>query len=552
MSFMTRFAALILDLPPAITHLLEYQIDLPVPMHDGKVLLANRIAPVGGENQPIILIRNPYTPRGEKPDLISQLIAERGYQVVMQNCRGTWGSEGEFRPFQDDREDGLATLQWLSKQSWFSGSVGMYGLSYWGYAQLASAPGAPSFLKALVPQMAASRMYGAYRPHGALALDVALTWHYDKYVLNAQETTKGKRQAKAEKDNRLKKGFSHLPIGEADQAALGITAPFFQDILRSCEPGDPLWKAMDHSKLVEQINAPVHMIGGWYDFFLPDQLADYETLRAAGKQPYLTVGPWTHGDTPSVKTGLKESLAWYDTYLKGNRAGLRDTPVKVYIMGINRWINLPAWPPSSTSTSWYLQSGRRLSSGMPSSQSEPSCYQYNPADPTPSVGGAVRNGGPKDNRNLEARPDVLCFTSEPVSREMAIMGPVSAELFVRSSAEYTDFFVRLCDVSPHNGKSINICDGLAHLIPGEQPPDPEGIRRITVHLFPTAHCFKKGHSVRLQVSSGAHPMYMRNLGTGESIATGKAMRIADQEVFHDQSHPSSVTLPMVSLPDLRI
>ncbi len=551
MSFMTRFAAIILGLPPAVTHRLEYQLDLPIPMSDGKVLLANRVAPVGGDKLPIILIRNPYTTRGKKPDIISQLIAERGYQVVMQNCRGTWGSEGEFRPFRDDREDGLATLQWLSEQPWFSGSVGMYGLSYWGYAQLASAPGAPSFLKALVPQMAASRLYGVYRAHDTLALDVTLTWHYDTYVINAQETAAGKRQAKADQADRLKNGFFHLPVGSADQDALGFKASFFQDILRCDQPEDPLWAAMDHSKLVGKIEAPVHMIGGWYDFFLPDQLADYETLRAAGKQPYLTIGPWTHGDIPSVKAGFKESFAWYDAHLKGNRTALRAAPVKVYVMGINKWIDLPTWPPASTSTRWYLQSGRQLSPETPLGSSEPSGYHYNPADPTPSVGGAVRNGGPKDNRKLESRPDVLSFTSESVGHEMTIIGAVSAELFVRSSAEYTDFFIRLCDVSPHNGKSINICDGIIHLTPGNPPSDSDGIRQVTIHLSPTAHCFKKGHSIRLQVSSGAHPMYVRNLGTGEPIATGKAMRVADQKVFHDETHPSAVILPMIALPELK-
>lgn len=552
MSFMTRFAALILGLPPAVTYKLEYQIDLPVPMRDGKVLFANRVAPVSGENLPIILIRNPYTSRGTRPDVISQLIAERGYQVVMQNCRGTWGSEGTFRPFQDDREDGLATLQWLSEQPWFSGSVGMYGLSYWGYAQLASAPGAPAFLKALVPQMAASRLYGVYRAHGALALDVALTWHYDTYVMNAQDTAAGKRQAIAEKEDRLKKAYSHLPVGEADQVALGFTAPFFQDILRCDQPDDPLWSAMDHSKFVSMIEAPVHLIAGWYDFFLPDQLADYETLRAAGKQPYLTIGPWTHGDTPSIRAELKESFAWYEAHLKGNWAALRASPVKVYVMGINKWIDLPAWPPAATATHWYLQPGRSLSPRIPSRSSEPSCYRYNPADPTPSVGGAVRNGGRENNRKLEARPDVLTYTSEPVSHDITIMGLVLAELYVRSTAEYSDFFVRLCDVAPHNGKSINICDSLVHLTSGELLPDPDGIQCVKVQLSPTAHCFIKGHAIRLQVSSGAHPMYMRNLGTDEPLATGQTMRVADQEVIHDDSHPSAVILPVVSMPDLRI
>lgn len=547
MSLMSRFASRMLGLPPAVTHKLEVQIDLPVPMMDGTVLLANRVAPVGGERFPIILIRNPYTSRGKKPDLVSQMIAERGYQVVMQNCRGTWGSGGEFRPFQDDREDGLATFKWLAEQPWFSGSVGMYGLSYWGYVQLASGPGAPDFVKAFVPQMAASRLYGVYRANHTLSLATVLTWHYQTYVINAQESPREKRKAKARQSAALHKGFMHLPVGEADQAALSFTAPFFQEILRAEKPDEPLWKAMDHSTIVGQIEAPVHFIAGWYDFFLSDQLADYDTLQAEGKRPYLTVGPWTHAQSPSLKTGFKESFAWYDAHLKDNPTALRSSPVRVYVMGNNHWVDLPAWPPTTVPARWYLHSGRQLSQDTPDGDFLPSCYRYDPSDPTPSVGGAVLlNGGAKDNRKLEARSDVLIFTSEPLQQDMTIMGTVSAELFVRSTTKYTDFFVRLCDVLPKNGKSTNICDGIIRLEPDSNLPGTDGICRVTIHLLPTAYCFQKGHRIRLQVSSGSHPMHIRNLGTGEPDATATAMQVADQEVFHDPVHPSAVVLPIAS------
>jgi uncharacterized protein len=544
MSFMTRFAAQMLGLPPAVTHKLEYQIDLPVPMADGTVLLANRVAPVGGEGYPIILIRNPYTPRGKKPDLVSQLIAERGYQVVVQNCRGTWGSRGSFRPFEADREDGLATLKWLADQPWFSGSVGMYGLSYWGYAQLAAAPGAPSFLKALVPQMAASRLYGVYRAHGTLSLYTVLAWHYQMYVIDPLETPREKSRAKAQRSATLHKAFMHLPVQEADQIAIGSTVPFYQEILRNDKPDDPLWTAMDHSKIVAQIEAPVHFVAGWYDFFLPDQLADYETLRAAGKNPYLTIGPWMHAETPSLKVGFKESFAWYDAFLKGKAGSLRPSPVRVCVMGTNQWVDLPAWPPAVTPTRWYLKPGGRLSTDTSMGHADPSCYRYDPGNPTPSIGGAViSEGGAVDNRTLEARSDVLTFTSDPVTQDTTIMGPVSADLYVRSTTQYTDFFVRLCDVSSKSGKSINICDGIVRLEADLRLADQNGVRRIAIDLFPTAYCFRKGHCIRIQVSSGSHPLHIRNLGTGKSVATSIAMRVADQEVFHDADHPSAILLP---------
>ena len=549
MSLMTLLASLMLDLPPAVTHKIEYQIDLPVPMTDGTILLANRIAPQGGEKLPIVLVRNPYTSRGKKPDLISILIAERGYQVVIQNCRGTWGSGGVFQPFRDDREDGLATFKWLAEQTWFSGSVGMYGLSYWGYAQLAAGAGAPSFVKALVPQMAASRLYGVMYAHEILSLDVTLTWNYQTYVSNAQESDKDKQRANKLRKGALSKGFMHLPVGEADRVALKFTSPFFQDVLRYDRPDDEFWATIDHSKRVDQIEAPVHFIDGWYDFFLADMLTDYAALCKAGKQPYLTIGPWTHAGTGALKAGFKESFAWYDAFLRGNLAALRSNPVRVYVMGTNKWVNLPTWPPSSTATEWYLQAGGKLSTEAPVNETEPSRYRYDPANPTPNVGGTVLfDGGPKDNRALEARTDVLTFTSEAMTHNTTIMGPVSVDLYVRSTTEHTDFFARLCDVSRNGRKSINICDGIVRLTPLSQPAGKDGIRKVTIELLSTAHCFKTGHRIRLQVSSGAHPRYVRNLGTGEPVSTGSLMRKADQEVFHDHTHRSVLILPAFPTP----
>ena len=217
-------------------------------------------------------------------------------------------------------------------------------------------------------------------------------------------------------------------------------------------------------------------------------------------------------------------------------------------MGSKKWVDLRAWPPPTTATEWFLRSEERLSIDRPSEKSGHSSYRYDPLDPTPSVGGAVRvNGGAKDNRKLEARSDVLTFTSEPMPHEVTIMGSVVAELHVCSSLENTDFYVRLCDVSRYRKKSINICDGIVRFAPSALQGDTKGIRRIVIEMSPTAHCFKVGHRIRLQVSSGAHPRHVRNLGTGEPIATGTVMRSADQQVFHNTSHPSKVILPVASL-----
>jgi putative CocE/NonD family hydrolase len=541
MPLLTRLASRLLDLPAVVAHELECQVDLRVPMLDGVVLLANRIAPRDGEELPIVVIRSPYTPRGKKPDMTSRLIAERGYQVIMQNCRGTFGSGGHYRPFRDEREDGLATLEWLADQPWFSGKAAMFGLSYHGYVQLAAGPGAPEFVGALVPQMAASRLYGVQ--HGpALCLQGVLTWVYQQYVVHFAKSFLVQMRVAARRTGVLRKGYAHLPIGEADRVITGRTVPHFQEILRNQSPQDEFWAAMDHAKRVPDIQAPVHLVGGWYDFFLADQLADYQALREAGRNPYLTIGPWPHASLGGLKAGFQESLIWYDAHLRGNPDALRPFPVRVCVMGVDEWVDLPCWPPPATPTRWYLRAGGGLAPEPADAAEAPSRYRYDPADPTPSVGGAVvLGGGPKDNRKIETRKDVLTFTSAPMTRGSTVMGTVSAELYVRSSLEHTDFFARLCDVAP-NGKSINICDGIVRLTPGS--PVEDGVHRVTVSLSSTAHCFRAGHRIRLQVSSGAHPMHNRNLGTGEPIATAIAIRVADQEVLHDENHPSAVVLPL--------
>jgi putative CocE/NonD family hydrolase len=179
-------------------------------------------------------------------------------------------------------------------------------------------------------------------------------------------------------------------------------------------------------------------------------------------------------------------------------------------------------------------------------ESEPDCYRYDPADPTPNVGGAGMGKvtGPKDNRTLEARADVLTYTSSRLDRDIEAIGPVSAELFIRSSLEHTDFFARLCDVDP-SGKSMNVCDGLLRLVPGRPAPEPDGCLKVAIDLWPTAYRFRRGHQLRLQVSSGAFPRWARNLGSGEPLATATTLCTADQSVYHDPAHPSAVVLPIL-------
>jgi putative CocE/NonD family hydrolase len=242
-------------------------------------------------------------------------------------------------------------------------------------------------------------------------------------------------------------------------------------------------------------------------------------------------------------------LEWFDTYLLERPdllpRPLPEQPVTVHVQGSGgEWRDLDDWPPpQSTPTRWYLHPKGRVTTDAPTVAAEPDRYRYDPADPTPSIGGiGMLTGGARDNRELEARPDVLVYTSEPFTDALELIGTVSAELYVGSSLDHTDFFVRVCDVDPEGG-SVNVCDGLQRFDPTTIERAADGSFRAAVRVWPIGHRFAPGHRLRIQVSSGAHPVYARNLGTGEPPATATEMRAADQAVFHDPARPSSITLP---------
>jgi uncharacterized protein len=215
-------------------------------------------------------------------------------------------------------------------------------------------------------------------------------------------------------------------------------------------------------------------------------------------------------------------------------------PVRIEVMGGGGWRDLDDWPPAASAERWYLQPGGGLATAPPP-DGAPGRYTYDPASPTPAVGGtSVSGGGPKDNRALEQRADVLTYTSEPLAAPLEIAGPVTAELHVGSSLPHADFFARLCDVDAR-GRSVNITDGIIRLTAATGEP-----RLARVELWPTAHRFAAGHRIRLQVSSGAHPRYSRNLGSGEPLATGTTLRAAEQAVYHDPRHSSAILLPVIT------
>jgi putative CocE/NonD family hydrolase len=534
----SRLLGRIWRLPPA-KHKTTAQRNLRVPMPDGAVLLANHYAPVGPGPFPTILVRSPYG-RAGFAGLIGRLLAERGFHALIQSCRGTFGSSGKFYPVRDEAADGRATIEWLAGQAWFDGRLGTSGASYLGYTQWAVAADPPVRIRAMAIQVSAARTPDRTFRGGSFSLADSLGWSL--LILGQEKSPFGAVTTALMSGRRLAPLWNHLPLADLDRLASGRTIDWYQGWLAHSEPDDGQWSAYDFRPGLGASTAEFHLVGGWYDIFLPDTVADYMELRKQGRRPRLVIGPWTH--TQALNGVVqREVLEFMDRTLADGDAPYKRPAVRLGMGGSREWLEFDDWPPPAQVGSWHLHAGGRLSDATPTA-SEPDRYRYDPADPTPGVGGALLNmqaSGPRDNRRLESRPDVLVYTSEPLPADLDIAGPLAADLFVRSSLEHTDFFARLCDVDDR-GRSMNVSDGLRRLQPDG---DGGGVRRVRIEMWPVGHRFKRGHRLRLQVSSGAHPRYARNLGSGEPLATGTTLKVAEQEVFHDPEHPSALQVPVL-------
>jgi hypothetical protein len=546
MTLASRIAASLAQLPPARTVAVAVDRDLEAKMADGVKLLADRWHPTGEatESPPVVLLRTPYGRR--QWGVIGRLFAERGYQVVIQSCRGTFGSGGEMVPFRNEEADGRATLDWIAGQPWFDGKLATFGPSYLGLTQWAIAEDPPEYLKAMALDVTASNFLdSAAYPSGAFAMETALTWihqveHQEKgwwRILPAQIT--GQR--------KLRAAYGVLPVADADVAVVGHHVPFFQDWIAHEPPGDTWWDPIDFGRQRGTV-PPASLVGGWYDIFLRSQLEDYRALRASGRTVTLTVGPWSHVSPGVFAASLRDGLKLFDSQLRDSPGRLPSNGVRLFVMGSRRWVEIPDWPPPFEEQLWYLGGGGGLQR-TPAADDTPDRYRYDPSSPTPGIGGPslnFANAGPKDQGKLETRPDVLTYTSEPLTRDLTAIGPLQADLYVRSSLEHTDFFACLCDVSAR-GRSKNLSGGIVRLRPGDVTKSADGSLSIRVNMWPTANTFKAGHRLRLQVSSGAHPLYTRNPGTGEPLAKATTLSVADQEIFHDAERPSCLVLPVSRL-----
>ncbi|MGC7100618.1 CocE/NonD family hydrolase [Amycolatopsis lurida] len=524
----------VLRLDPPPTRKVILQRDLRVPMPDGTVLLADRWAPrSGGDGLPIALLRSPYGRRGLIGAMQGRVLAERGFQTLIQSARGTYGSSGAFDPMRQERDDGLATLEWVAKQSWFGESIVLVGASYLGYVQWAVADRLPPEVKAMIPNNTESALSLEFLRADGFSLESPFVWG----LINAVEKPAGMVRGLIE-IRKKQRALDTLPLSQADIAATGQRVDYVQDILTH-NADSPRWAGLDHSHRVPEVTVPVSSVGGWFDLFLPGQLRDFQALQEAGRHPRLTIGPWTHVGADA--TPIREALTFGLALARGERP-LERAPVRLYVMGQEAWRDFESWPPHGYSPQrFHLHPGGALSAEV-STDSPPDRYRYDPADPTPAVGGVrASGGGRKNNTKLEARPDVLTYTTPILEQDVEVAGEVHAEIWFRSSLPSADVFVRLCDVD-NQGRSVNVCDGLITLSGADE------LTRADVRLWPTAHRFKRGHRIRVQVSSGAFPRYARNPGNGEPHATAIELRAADQQVYHSAAHPSAVILPVYQAP----
>lgn len=427
----------------------------------------------------------------------------------------------------------------------FTDRVATFGPSYLGLTQWSIAADPPAWLHGMAIGVSATSFRDAVvHPGNAFGLDLAMSWIYG---LESQEAPfLAQRRADVVGERTLARASTSLPVSTADQALVGHRVDYFQDWVNHEQPGDAFWEPVEFGDAV-QTAPPISMVAGWYDIFLPPQLVDHQNLVAAGRSARLTVGPWYHSQLAGMLAMIKDAVDLYRVALDGEPVPT-DDPVRVFVMGSGTWRTFPAWPPEPyTVRRLDLYTGGVLGDGPPSVPGSPTTFRFDPADPTPAVGGRAlksAHAGAKNQARREQRDDVLTFTTDTLTSTMTVIGTGRLTLTLRTSTPWVDLFVRLCDVTP-GGTSTNVCDAGVRLGPDDVTALDDGRFTVTVDLAPTAHAFLPGHKIRLQVSAGAHPLMSLNPGEGRRLREGKPTEPTTYEVFHDEDQQSWLELPIV-------
>lgn len=530
--------ALLCQAPVAITQLAAqapaWRIDsVQVRMPDGPALLTEIHLPAALP-APVILVRTPYG--SANVTWLARALVPAGYAVVIQNVRGTNGSGGDFIPFVSEQRDGEATLDWIRGQQWATDTVGLFGISYLGYAAYALAEtGAPA-VRAMVVISGWSEMEEFISPGGAFNLMAHLPWFIS-----------------------FGRGGRMPPPAVLD--SLFRVAPM-SALFRGAEA---VMTLADQPYDYAMADLPVLHVTGWYDYIYPHSLRAYRALRSQprhGAHQGLILGPWPHNDVlsgrttagdedfgPDAKAGFDSvttwTRRWFDRHLRGRSA--EGMPVQVFVLGENRWRSATEWPPGESATeAWYLGAdagGGRLGPTRGGSQVA-SAFVYDPNDPVPTLGGSNTHFlpgrlGPRDQRPLDGRTDVLRFSSPPIEQEVLLAGSIQAVLHVSADAPSTDITAKLVAILP-DGRVRNIEEGIRRV----SAMSPGVAREVVVEMGATAIRLPRGTRLRLDVSGGNFPKYDRNPNTGENSLDATVFRPVRLTVHHEGDAASRVLLPV--------
>lgn len=549
-------------------------IGLDTRVRDDVLLRADVYRPPGAVRSPAILVRTPYDKSHHRTRPFVAKALERGYAVVVQDVRGRYASDGRFDAYRHEGRDGHDTIEHVASQAWCDGQVGMSGLSYPGAVQWLAAVEAPPHLRCIFPAMCFSSGRRFFYFNGAFDL----SWIPWSAVNIAPEERRrrdlpGARDvdaARAEWASVSRRAFRHVPL--ADLPLLRGVADFYYAWLDHPDDGE-FWAFADIESRHHRVTVPSFDFSGWHDegYGPVGAIANFVGLRAHGasaaaRAPRLLIGPWTHGEPtePTTKVGDRDFgagagldydrlvLDWCDAHLRGGPP-LGGGAVRVFVMGANRWRESDTWPPEGLVTrAFYLRDGGRLTAQAPSAAEGASRFVYDPNDPLedPHYDAGL---GPHDQRAIETRPDLLVFTSEPLDDDLEVIGPIEFRLWLASSAPDTDVFARLLDVEP-DGTAWNLMSPTLEVLRlryrgGEREPDlliPGQPLEVTLRLGVTANLFRRGHRIRVHVTSSFFPHLDRNPNTGRPSAVERTLIPARQTVFHDAARPSRVILPVLA------
>ncbi len=537
-------------------------------MRDGITLSADVYLPLSGGPHPTIYQWTPYESTRERFVAWGVWFARRGYAAVVSDVRGRYESDGEFDPWRPDGQDAQDSLTWAAGEQWCNGRIGTWGRSYGAIVQWQLMHLGHPNLSCIAPQVIHDDYFwDGYWMGGAFQL--ALTLGAAALWTSALSLVTGSSARDVLLNDRV---LRHLPLIELDEVAIGRRVPYWREWWEHQE-NDEYWRQFRHRP--EAVTVPIFQQGGWFDPYSGSHL---RTFAAIGDlvPNRLLVGPWSHeeevetfrGDidlSPGATVIREHELAFYDRYLRDEGNDWEERPpLELYVLGADEWRGGDEWPlPGTELTPFFLRSGGRLDRDAARSDEPADRYTYDPEDPVPTIGGVnsvltMTQGaarpilpGPRDQRELEARADVLSYTSDELERDLEVIGPVETVLFAASSAKDTDFVVRICDVYP-DGRSIFLTEGILRAryrnsSEGDSTEllEPDEVAEYRIRCYPMANVFRAGHRLRLDVTSSSFPRFSRNLNTGEDVGTGTRVEVARQTVLHTSEYPSHVVLPVI-------